>query len=83
MAGFVTCDPPTIHHETLNCKLSRAVKFKSFNFKIRFLQKVAFTFVKTGLEIILIKFYLPLAGKIVDLSALFASESKIILIAVL
>ena len=45
------CDPPTIHHASLSCKLSRGVKFKSFIQKIRFLQTAAFLFVKTGLEI--------------------------------
>ena len=29
VAEFVICDPPTIHNASLNCKLSRAVKFKS------------------------------------------------------
>ena len=38
------CDPPTIHHALLYCKLSRAVKFKSFILKIQFLQTVAFYF---------------------------------------
>ena len=39
------CDLSTIDDASLNCKLSRAVKFKSFTSKIRFLQKVACLFV--------------------------------------
>ena len=35
-SGFVICDPPTIHHALLNCKLSCAVKFKSLILKIWF-----------------------------------------------
>ena len=44
------CDPPTIHHASLNCKLSRSVKFKSFILKILFLQTLDFLLVLTGLE---------------------------------
>ena len=36
-----------------------------------FYKKSSFSFFKTGLEIILIKFYLPLVGKIVDRLARF------------
>ena len=41
------CDPPTIHHASQSCKLSRAMKFKSFipKVKIWFLQTAAFLFV--------------------------------------
>ena len=52
------CDPPTIHRASLNCKLSLAVKFKSFILKIRFLQTVSnFDYVLPFLT-----FYLSLAG---------------------
>ena len=33
--GFVICDTLTIHHASLNCKLSRAVKFKSFILRVQ------------------------------------------------
>ena len=43
--GLMTCNLHTIHHTSLSCKLSCAVKFKSFILKIRFLQMAAFLFV--------------------------------------
>ena len=60
------CDPPTIHHALLHCKLSRAVKFKSFILKIRFLQTAAFLFVQLAWKSSLLKFYLLSAGKIAN-----------------
>ena len=41
----IDCNLPTIHHASLNCKISGAVKFKSFILKIKFLQTLAFLFV--------------------------------------
>ena len=60
------CDPPTIHHASLSCKLSRAVKLKRFILKIRFLQTAAFFLFKMAWKSSLITFYLLSAVKIVD-----------------
>ena len=64
------CDPPTIHCTSLSCKLSRAVKFKSFILKIQFFKRQLFFLFRLAWKSILIKFYLLfslLACKIADL----------------
>ena len=38
------CDPPTIHHASLNCKLSHAVKFKIFILKNTVFADISFSF---------------------------------------
>ena len=58
--------PPTIHHASPSCKLTGAVKFKSFILKIPFLQTAAFLLFKLAWKSSLIKSYLLSAGKIVD-----------------
>ena len=65
------CDPLTIHHSLLNCNLSHAVKFKSFIFKIQFLQPYLFCCCLNWLGN-QFRLSFTLAGKIVDLLALFA-----------